>query len=109
MRFKLAIKPLSVNKAWQGKRFKTKDYKQFERDMMLMLPKVKIDFKGNLRVDIQYGFSSVLSDIDNPNKMVIDVLCKKYGFDDRQIYELNNTKTIVKKGDEFINFSITQI
>ena len=109
MKFKLALKPLSVNKAFQGKRFKTKEYKQFERDMLLMLPKVKIDFKGNLRVDIDYGFSSVLSDIDNPNKMVLDVLCKKYGFDDRQIFELNNTKTIVKKGQEFIICSITQL
>ena len=109
MTCKLRLKPLSVNKAFQGKRFKTKEYKQFERDMLLMLPKVKVDFKGDLKVKIDYGFSSKLSDIDNPNKMVLDVLCKKYGFDDRQIYELINTKTIVKKGNEFINFSITQI
>lgn len=109
MRYKLAIKPLSVNQAWQGRRFKTKEYKQFERDMLLMLPKVKLDFKGDLRVNIDYGFSSKLSDIDNPNKMVLDVLCKKYGFDDRQVFELNNKKEIVKKGSEFINFSITQI
>lgn len=109
MRFKLALKPLSVNKAWQGKRFKTREYKQFERDMMLMLPNVEIDFKGNLRINIDYGFSSSLSDIDNPNKMVLDVLCKKYGFDDRQVFELNNKKEIVKKGSEFIKLSITHI
>lgn len=109
MKCKLNIKALSVNKAFQGKRFKTKEYKQFERDMLLMLPKVNLDFKGDLKVVIDYGFSSSLSDIDNPNKMVLDILCKKYRFDDRQIYELKNTKTIVKKGSEFINLSITHI
>ena len=109
MKFKLNLKPLSVNKAWQGKRFKTKDYKQFERDMLLMLPNVKIDFKGSLRVDLHYGFSSKLSDIDNPTKMVLDILCKKYGFDDRQIFELNQTKEIIKKGEDFIQASINQL
>jgi Holliday junction resolvase RusA-like endonuclease len=106
---KLKIKALSVNKAWRGRRFKTDDYKAFERTMLLILPKTKKDLTGNLKVSIKYGFSSKLSDIDNPCKLVLDCLVKKYGFDDRQIFELNQTKEIVKKGSDYISFEINRI
>ena len=105
----LNIKPLSVNQAWQGRRFKTNKYKAFEKEMLFVLPKLKVKFKGDLKVTICYGFSSKLSDIDNPTKLVLDILCKKYGFDDRQIYELNQTKEIVKKGKDFISINIEEI
>ena len=106
---RLNIKPLSVNQAWQGKRFKTNKYKSFQAEMLLILPKLKQSFEGDLKVELRYGFSSKLSDIDNPCKMVLDCLCKKYGFDDRQIYELHQTKEIVKKGDEYIEFRIENL
>lgn len=102
----LNIKPLSVNKAFQGRRFKTEDYKRFEKNMLLILPKSKESFLGDLKISIKYGFSSKLSDIDNPCKLVLDCLVKKYGFDDRQIYKLIQEKEIVKKGKEFIKFKI---
>ena len=35
---RIKIKPLSVNDAWQGRRFKTDNYKKYERDLMLILP-----------------------------------------------------------------------
>ena len=106
---KLDIKPLSVNKAFQGRRFKTNDYKRFEKKMLLILPNIKKDLTGDLKICIEYGFSSKLSDIDNPCKLVLDCLVKKYGFDDRQIYELNQVKKIIKKGNEYIKFSIKNI
>lgn len=106
---KLNIKPLSVNKAFQGRRFKTNDYKRFEKEMLLILPKIKQDLTGNLKIEIEYGFSSKLSDIDNPCKLVLDCLVKKYGFDDRQIYELNQKKEIVKKGSEYIKFNFYKV
>ena len=104
----LNIKPLSVNAAFKGRRFKTNKYKAFERALLLMLPKSKEKFSGQLSVAIHYGFSSRLSDIDNPTKLVLDILCKKYGFDDRYIYELHLTKEIVTKQNDFIKLSITQ-
>jgi len=106
---RIHLKPLSVNQVWRGKRFKTKKYKSYERDLMLLLPKLKIEFKGNLKAEMVFGFSSPLSDIDNPLKPLIDVLQKKYNFDDKQITELNVKKEIVKKGNEFIDIKITQI
>jgi Holliday junction resolvase RusA-like endonuclease len=101
---KLNIKPLSVNQAWQGRRFKTKEYKQFEKDMLLMLPKKR--FNPPFKVAFVFGFSNSLCDIDNPLKLTIDVLQKKYGINDRDILELSVKKEIVKKGNEFIKFSI---
>jgi len=106
---RIHVKPLSVNQVWQGKRFKTPKYKSYEMELMLMLPPVKVKFNGNLKVDITFGFSSTLADIDNPLKPILDILQKKYGFDDKQIFELNIKKEIVKKGDEFIDLIIEQI
>jgi len=106
---KLKIKALSVNQAFKGRRFKTDKYKDFERKMLLILPNINTDLTGCLKVKIEYGFSSKLSDIDNPCKTFLDCLVKKYGFDDRQIYELKQKKTIVKKGEEFIKFKIEKI
>jgi len=34
---KVSIKPLSVNNAWQGRRFKTKEYKIFRETLALLL------------------------------------------------------------------------
>lgn len=109
MAIKLFIKPISVNEAFQGRRFKTDKYNGFQKEMLLKLPKIKLDLTGSLKVNIRYGFSSTLSDIDNPCKMVLDCLCKKYGFDDRHIFELNQQKEIVPKGQEYIEFEIKQL
>ena len=81
------IKPLSVNKAWQGKRFKTKDYLQYEKQVLLLLPRIIIP-DGKLLLEITFGMSNKASDIDNPLKPFLDILQKKYNFDDKQIYKL---------------------
>ena len=98
---KLNYKPLSVNECWQGKRFKTDKYKKYERDLLLMLPPLKI-LNGKLKLDIQLGISSKNADIDNPIKPLLDILQKKYSFNDKDVYELRITKEDVKKGNEFI-------
>lgn len=100
MKINLQIKPLSVNLAWQGKRFKTPAYKRYERNVLLMLPNTEITKFDKLK--ITYGFSNKASDIDNPTKMILDILQKKYGINDRDIEYLVLQKVIVKKGQEFI-------
>ena len=105
---KLNIKPLSVNKAWKGKRFKTEDYKRYERNCLLLLPKLTIP-ADNLRLSIVFGVSNKANDIDNGLKPIIDILQKKYDFNDSRIYELNVRKEITKKGYEFILFEIEGI
>lgn len=107
MNYKIDIKPLSVNEAWKGKRFKTDLYNDFIQKMHFLLPKT-IDFpdEKNIKLAIEFGLSSRNSDIDNPVKQFIDCLVKKYKVDDRHIYELHVFKAIVKKGNEYIKFRI---
>ena len=104
---KLNIKPLSVNEAWQGRRFKTDKYKKYESDLMVLLPNnLKIP-NGNIRLFIEFGLSNNASDIDNCLKNFIDCLQKKYGFNDKLINELNVRKIKVAKGYEHIIFEIS--
>jgi len=102
---KINIKPLSVNQAWQGKRFKTPKYKRYERDILTILPKLIVP-EGKLELVLEFGFSSKLSDIDNPIKCFVDCLQKKYNFNDNRIYKMSVTKVNVEKGGEFIRFNI---
>ncbi len=103
--FRLDIKPLSVNKAWQGKRYKTPEYKRYEREVFYMLKPFKVP-EGNLKLAMTFGFSNAASDIDNPVKLFVDVLQKKYGFNDSRVYRMELNKVKVKKGCEFIEWEI---
>lgn len=104
----IKIKALSINSAFEGRRFKTPLYNKYQHNVLLMLPKIKV---GNApySLDIEFGLSSKLNDLDNGLKPFIDCLVKKYGFDDRDIYRLSAIKTIVKKGSEFIKFNLSSI
>jgi hypothetical protein len=102
---KLDIKPLSVNKCWQGKRFKTKEYLLYEKKCILLLPNIKVGVPPYL-LNIVFGLSSPLADIDNGLKPFIDILQKKYDFNDKDIVELNVKKEKTVKGGEFILFEI---
>ena len=107
--FKLNEKPLSINEAWQGKRFKTSAYKRYEEAMLLLMPKGMVDLEQMLRVEFFFGFSNKASDLDNPVKLLMDIAQKKYGFNDKNVFELNVRKCIVKKGEEFIQMGIYQL
>jgi hypothetical protein len=96
----LNIKPLSVNKAWQGKRFKSPEYKKYEIQVLRLLPDIEI--KQFKQLKITYGFSNMMSDIDNPTKLVLDLLQKKYNVNDRDLIYLVLHKEKTKKGEEFI-------
>lgn len=102
---KVNIKALSINQCFQGRRFKTPKYKQYEKELILLLPTISVP-NGLLEVVITFGLSSKLNDIDNGLKPFIDILQKKYLFNDRDIYRLIVEKTIVKKGSEFIECEI---
>jgi len=105
---RINVKPLSVNQVWQGKRFKTKKYKDYEKTVLSILPNLKIP-EGNLKLVLTFGFSSKLSDWDNPIKPLQDILQKKYNFNDSRVFKAEVEKVIVKKGKEFIEFSIESL
>ncbi len=98
---RLNIKPLSVNQAWKGKRFKTPKYKAYEKEILLLLKPFKVP-EGKLSLSMTFGLSSKNADIDNPVKVIVDILQRKYGFNDRMIYEMSLKKIDVSKGSEFI-------
>lgn len=95
------MKPLSVNEAWQGKRFKTDAYKAYEMEMLCRLPPGRLP-DPPYRVYYEFGFSNRQADFDNPCKPLGDILQKKYGFNDCNIYEAHIVKRIVKRGNEYV-------
>lgn len=105
---KVDIPPLSVNKAWQGKRFKTKDYQTYQKTVLILLPKIKLP-EAPYKISFEFGFSNKASDLDNPAKLLIDIMQKKYNFDDKEVYELNIKKVIIKKGAEYFSFKIESV
>ena len=101
------IKPLSVNEAWRGRRFKTREYKIYEKQVLLLLKPMEIP-DGKLEVYLKWGFSSNGSDWDNPIKPFLDCLQKRYDFNDNRIVRAITEKCKVKKGEEFIEFEIKE-
>ena len=102
----LKIKPLSVNDAWKGRRQKSHVYKKYERDIFMLLPNDFIVPDGDLRLNLEWGFSSAASDYDNPIKPFQDCLQKKYNFNDSKIFVGHQEKFKVKKGDEYIKWEL---
>ena len=103
-------KPLSVNEAWQGRRFRTKRYNDFRRETLLRLSVVRPPKPpdATLFVDICWGMSNILADVDNPCKVFIDVLFEWWGIKDKdhRIRFLNLRKVKTNKGEEFIEFHV---
>ena len=102
---KVKIKPMSVNQAWQGKRFKTPKYKAFRERLQWLLKDMLIP-DGALKLTINFGVSNMAFDVDNGLKPFIDALQDRYDFNDNRIVEITARKEKTAKGSEFINWSI---
>lgn len=63
--------------------------------------------KGRLSLSLLVGLSSKNADLDNILKPWIDIMQKRFDFNDRQIYRLTVEKVDVPKGQEFIEFDIS--
>ena len=102
------IKPLSINECWQGKRYKTVAYKNYEKILLYTLPKKEVP-KPPYMIKFKFGFSNKGSDIDNPVKALLDIMQKRYGFNDKDIFKMEIEKEIVKKGDEYFKVKLENI
>ena len=102
------IKVLSVNDAFQGRRFKTKECEAYEYELFYRLPKLTIP-EGDLQIWIVFGVSNKNFDYDNGIKIFQDCLQKKYSFNDKRIMRGIIDKHIVKKDNEFIAFQLISI
>ena len=108
------VKPISVNKAWYMNKKKSKDYVNFQEDMIPYLqgntcPERVRDNKVKLKADMEFGFSSVRSDVDNCIKTTLDTMQSWFGFDDKIIFELTACKTHVKRGEDYFKIKLTEI
>lgn len=101
----LKIKALSVNQCWQGRRFKTPAYKDYEHTVTTLLPKLMLP-EGKMQLKLKVGTSSKNSDTDNPTKPFLDILSKAYGFNDKVVYKIEIEKKDVEKGEEFVEFTL---
>ena len=104
----ISTKPLSVNRAYTGRKRKSVWLKDFVRRVHRELPDGEIPNSGNLALKITFGVSTIASDLDNNLKPIIDCLQEKYGFNDKQIFYIEAYKILVNKGDEFIDWQITK-
>jgi len=86
MKLKINIKPISINIAFQGRRFKTKKAKDFEQELFYILPKKNM-IKGWVEINYKlYLKNWKMTDGDNCIKIMQDTLVKKgYIEDDRKI------------------------
>jgi len=105
---RINIKPLSANRAFKGRRFRTEEYKSYEKELSYLLPNLKVT-AGKLKVRYVFGLSSKNADGDNCIKQFQDIISEKYNFNDKDIYKWDVEKVDVKKGDEFIEFEIENI
>lgn len=103
---KLNIKPLSVNAAFRGRRFKSKEYIAYEKQVLLMLKPMQLP-NPPYQIYFKFGFSSKASDWDNCVKIAQDCLSKKYLFDDKLIRKGIVETEIVPKGQEYFSFELT--
>lgn len=103
------LKPLSINKAYKGKRFRTDECTKFKRDLYFMLPE-RINLpKPPFCIVFKFGLSSMSSDGDNCVKVAQDVISDKYNFNDKLIKKWIIEVDNVKKGDEYISFKLESL
>lgn len=103
------MKPLSVNQAWRGRKYKTKEYTLYEKKVLELLQDIHLEASNKMFLQIDVYYSNKSSDIDNCIKPFIDILQKKYNFDDKFIYRLLINKHIAPKGQEKISFLLTPL
>lgn len=106
---KIPVKPLSVNKAWAGRRFKSTYYKDFENDVCNFLPFAKKTITEECEVHYTFFVKNYkMTDIDNLIKTIQDIIIKRgYIKDDRQIVYLLAEK--VQSNEEAIEVDILEI
>lgn len=103
-------KPMSVNQAWQGKRFRTPLYKRFSDAITLLLRSIRPPKPTGTHLFAHYiwGVSNFQADVDNPTKPFQDVLFNSWNMKnkDHRVEFMILEKIKTKKGDEFIAFHV---
>ena len=105
---RIALKPISTNAMYSGRRFKSAAAKKFEEDVALLLALYAQNVKlpdGDLVVHYRFG-TTRRQDTDNNIKCLQDAICRHFGIDDRRFAAHTAVRIPVKQGGEFITFFI---
>ena len=104
---RIELKPVSINEAFRGRRFKTKECKDFEDDFMILAPKRRM-IKGEIEVEYKFYLKNHgKADYDNYIKIVQDLIVKcGYIEDDRKIYKATIYK--IPSDKNYIEFKINK-
>lgn len=106
----IKVKPLSINKAFQGRRFKTPEYKAYEEEVLYYLKQKKLN-KVSGYVSVKYDFcikNYKASDVGNMEKLLSDIIVKAGLIDDDRFIKklvLEKFQSNEETG-EFINIFI---
>jgi Holliday junction resolvase RusA-like endonuclease len=99
MELQVPIHALSVNKAFQGRRFKTNLYRAYEQELLILLPKREM-IRGWIDVWYIFGMTTKtfsISDTGNMEKLLTDIIVKRgYIEDDRKILRMHLEKVQAK-------------
>lgn len=104
----IEIPPFSINMAYRGRRFATKEFKQWQREGLLLMAR-KNTIKGDVSMHIDFRVKHPkMKDLDNLVKTAIDLTVKKGWIkDDRQVQYLQVCK--LKSRQESITIFIEEI
>jgi len=109
LRVEIPVQALSINQAFQGRRFKTRIYQAFEREATILLPRMKM-MMGLVEVWYEFGLTKrnfKRSDVGNLEKCLSDILVKRgYIEDDRKIMALHLQK--VESSRYYVSIEIRQ-
>lgn len=107
----LPVKALSTNKLYSGRKVRSWHYKRFRKQVFKILDtydKENLRLSGNLKLKLEVGFSSPLSDLSNAIKSVEDVIAEWIGFNDKQIVSIEMEKYLVNKGSEYMRVQLSK-
>ena len=105
---RLKFKPVSTNAMYSGRRYKSKEARQFEKDVALLLAIKARDIElpeGDLSLVLRVGTTRRM-DTSNSIKLLEDCIARHLGIDDRRFTAISVVRVHVKSGDEFISFQI---
>lgn len=108
MKTEIPIKPISVNKCFQGHRYKTNEYANWRQAVYYLTLHVN-PINNPTKLDIEFHVSNFgQSDVDNMLKPLLDALqeCEIIE-NDNTIEEIHTKKIKCKKGEEKIIYELS--
>ena len=116
MTHRFGVKPLSANRMFYRAKTKTKEYREYQETIRMLLMMENNDtwdwpFGTNkVSFKVEAGLSNKAADLDNVIKPLLDTYQSMYpDFNDKYVYYIELTKTMTKRGEEFLEVLVEEI